>query len=112
MSAPRLSRRLVLEDPQRSPDGAGGLQEAWVALGEHWAAVEALSGGAAAAEAASLSRQRYRITLRAAPAGSPARPRPGQRFREGSRLYRIGGVSEADARGRYLTCFAAEEVVQ
>jgi head-tail adaptor len=31
------------------------------------------------------------------------------RFRDGARLYRIGAVSEADATGRYLVCFASEE---
>ncbi|MFW8593264.1 head-tail adaptor protein [Cribrihabitans neustonicus] len=110
MSGPRLTRRLVLEDPQRSGDGAGGFAEIWVALGTHWAEVNSLTGRAAAREGAHLSLQRYRITLRAAPAGSAARPRPDQRFRDGARVFRIDAVAEADPDGRYLTCFATEEV--
>ncbi len=108
--APQLSRSLVLEDPQRVPDGAGGYVESWTALGTLWAEVSALSGRSADQQGASLSLQRYRITVRATPVGSTSRPRPDQRFRDGTRLFRIDAVSEADARGRYLTCFAVEEV--
>jgi head-tail adaptor len=34
-----LSRRLVLEAPDRVPDGAGGFSETWVALGHVWAEI-------------------------------------------------------------------------
>lgn len=104
---PNLTRKLVLEDPQRSPDGAGGFTEAWVALGTHWAEVNPLSGRLSSD---SLSLQKYRITLRASPDGFASRPRPDQRFRDGNRLYRIDAVAESDPAGRYLTCFAVEEV--
>ncbi|MBE1295305.1 head-tail adaptor protein [Phycobacter azelaicus] len=107
---PQLSRSLVLEDPQRLPDGAGGYVESWTALGTLWAEVSALNGRNVDQQGATLSLQRYRITVRAAPVGSTSRPRPDQRFRDGERLFRIDAVSEADARGRYLTCFAVEEV--
>jgi hypothetical protein len=32
------------------------------------------------------------------------------RFRDGARLYRIEAVQESDPMGRFLTCFAVEEV--
>lgn len=104
---PKLTRPLVLEDPQRSPDGAGGHTEVWVALGTHWAEVKPLTGRLTGA---ALSLQKYRITLRASPVGSAARPRPDQRLRDNNRVYRIDAVAERDATGRYLTCFAVEEV--
>ncbi|MCB4455597.1 head-tail adaptor protein [Leisingera sp. McT4-56] len=104
---PNLTRKLVLEDPQRSPDGAGGYTEAWVALGTLWAEVNPLSGRL---NGDSLSLQKYRITLRASPDGFASRPRPDQRFRDGNRLYRIDAVAESEPAGRYLTCFAVEEV--
>jgi head-tail adaptor len=50
-----------------------------------------------------------RITVRGAPVGAEQRPRPDQRFRDGSRLFRILAVTERDAAGRYLLCFAREE---
>lgn len=45
-----------------------------------------------------------RVTVRAV-----ARPKPGQRFREGSRVFAILAVAERDPAGRYLTCFCREE---
>ena len=107
MSAPVLSRRLVLEAPDRVPDGAGGFSETWIALGHVWA--EIVPRGAGREVDAAASRMQLRITVRAAPEGAPSRPTAAMRFREGARVYRIGAVSEADATGRYLVCFATEE---
>lgn len=104
---PKLIRKLVLEDPQRAPDGAGGFTETWVALGTLWAEVKSLSGRLAGGN---LSLQKYRITLRASPEGFASRPRPDQRFRDSNRLYRIDAVAESGPDARYLTCFAVEEV--
>ena len=110
MSAPRLNRVLHLEDPQATSDGAGGFEVTWVVVGQHWAEVDALTGRETGRGGTSLSLQRYRIILRAAPQGSSARPRPDQRFREGSRIYKIDAVAEHDPQGRYLQCFATEEL--
>ncbi len=110
MSAPRLNRKLVLEEPQRVADGAGGYTILWVALGTLWAEVETRSGGERAGESVTLSKVGYRITVRGAPQGAPSRPRPEQRLRDGTRLFRITAVSEADPDGHYLQCQAEEEV--
>lgn len=111
MTAPRLNRHLVLEAPSRQPDGRGGYSQIWTALGEVWAEVSARSGRERSEASASLSAVSYRIVVRAAPYGSASRPKPVQRFREGNRLFVIQAVAEFDADGRYLTCFADEEVV-
>ena len=109
---PTLSRRLVLETPQQTSDGAGGYTTLWVALGELWAEVKRGPGRDKASEFASVASAQYRITLRAAPVGAPSRPRAEQRFREGTRVFLIRAVTEADFGNRYLTCFAEEEVSQ
>ncbi|WP_321832480.1 phage head closure protein [Thalassovita sp.] len=106
MTAPRLTRQLMLEDPLQVSDGAGGFTETWQALGTLWAEVAMRSGR----EAGGLSQARLKITLRAAPVGSSMRPRPDQRLREGARLYRIDAVHERPGSGRYLVCLAHEEV--
>jgi len=111
MNAPRLNRALLLEAPERVADGAGGFTLAWVALGTLWAEVKAGAGRERAGEFVTLASVPYRITVRAAPQGSPSRPRPEQRLRDGTRVFRILAVSERDPAGLYLTCFAQEEVV-
>ena len=112
MKAPVLNRKLVLEAPDRVPDGAGGFVVSWIALGEVWAEVKPGTGREKALEFMTVSTIPFRITLRAAPDGAPSRPKPEQRFRAGSRVFRILAVTEADAGARYLTCFAQEEVSQ
>lgn len=106
----RLNRRLVLEEVERVPDGAGGFAEVWAARGTLWGHVTAGSGRDAAGEFATLSTVPYRITVRAAPPGAPSRPKPDQRFREGARMFRILAVTEVEGAGTYLVCFAREEV--
>ena len=111
MRAPALTRRLVLEEAQKVSDGAGGFTEVWVALGVLWADVRAGTGREReTAGLVTVSTVPYRITVRGAPHGAPSRPKPDQRFRDGERVFRIMAVTERDPQGRYLECFAREEV--
>ncbi|KUJ80747.1 phage tail protein [Ruegeria marisrubri] len=110
MKAPRLSRRLVLEAPVRIADGGGGFAEDWQAVGTLWAEVTARSGSERQVAGVPVSRVSHRIVVRGAPEGSPMRPTPNQRFRDGSRIFAVRAVSERDPAGRYLVCFADEEV--
>lgn len=111
MSAPVLNRRLVLEEAQRVADGAGGYGTVWAGLGVLWGEIRPGGGGEREGEGVTLSRSSYRIVVRAAPPGAPSRPRPGQRLREGARVFRIVAVTELDRRARHLVCHAEEEVV-
>jgi head-tail adaptor len=110
MIAPHLTRKLVLEGRANVPDGAGGFTESWVARGTVWAEVIAGAGRDVPGEEISISSIPYRITIRAAPQGAPSRPQAEQRFRDMNRLFRIVAVTERDATGQFLTCFAREEV--
>lgn len=110
MSLPVLNRRLVLEAPVRLPDGAGGAIESWSTLGELWADLRPRTGRERAEAGEPVSTMSYRIVVRGAPVESAQRPKPEQRFRDGARLYRIRAVAEHDPAGRYLICFADEEV--
>lgn len=109
MRRPALNRRLVLESPVRSPDGAGGFATAWTDQGALWAEVAMspprLSDGPGAAEA----RTPLRITLRGAPPGAPSRPVPGQRLRDGTRRFAIEAVQDLPPLGQYLLVLAREE---
>ena len=106
-----LNRKLSLETAVRVPDGAGGFTETWTAKGTVWAALKPGSGRERFDAQATISKQPYRIVIRSAPVGSPQRPQPTERFREDTRIFAIVGVAEWDPDGRYLTCFANEEVV-
>ena len=104
-----LSRPLVLEVLCTRSDGSGGYAEQWQALGSLWADVTTGMGRDAPVEEFTRASVTYRITVRGAPVGAEQRPVPGQRFRDGSRLFRILAVAERDAAGRYLLCYAREE---
>lgn len=106
---PRLGVPLVLESPERSPDGMGGFRLEWRALGQLWAEMRSGGGREKFAEVGASSVTTWRITVRGVPVGDPRRPRLDQRLRMGLRLFRIISVAECDAQGRYLICAAQEE---
>ncbi len=108
--SPVLNRKLLLEERELTPDGAGGYTTGWRVVGTLWAEIKAGTGRERAVEAMTLSTIPWRITLRAAPMGSTRRPRPDQRFRTGTRVFVIVAVADADPSAVYLTCFAREEV--
>ena len=112
MSGPNLNRLLVLEAPTQVADGAGGFALTWVTVGNLSAEVKAGSGNDPAGVEIKLATVPYQITVHGAPVGSPRRPLPSQRFRDSTRVYLIVAVTERDADGLYLTCFAREEVPQ
>ncbi|MEM9577233.1 MAG: phage head closure protein [Pseudomonadota bacterium] len=112
MKPRRLNRRLVLETPQRVADGSGGFAVTWQPLGTLWAEITPRTGREAVREGAPVSETNYKIVVRGAPVGDPARPAPDQRLRDGTRSFHIQAVVETDFDARYLTCFATEEVAQ
>ncbi len=110
MKTPRLNRKLVLETPQREADGSGGYLVTWQPLGSVWAEVTARTGRETVQAGTPVSSTSFRIVVRGAPMGDPARPAPDQRFRDGARSFHIQAVVETDFDARYLTCFTTEEV--
>lgn len=112
MSLPNLNRSLVLEAPTQTPDNAGGFALTWTTVGTLWGEVMPGSGRDPAGVEITLATVPYRITVRGATLGSPRRPIPEQRFRDGTRIYLILAVTERDPDGLYLTCFTREEVPQ
>jgi len=111
MSGPVLNRKLKLETAYRVRDEAGGYVTTWEVLGELWASIKPGSGRDAELAGLAVATVTYRITVRTAPVGSERRPLPGQRLRDGNRVFAVLAVTEADSVGRYLTVFAQEEEV-
>lgn len=110
MSGVRLNRRLVLERASAVPDGAGGRSAAWAVLGTLWGEMTPRSGREGMIDAGTVARAGYRVKLRAAPVEAEGRPRPGDRFRSGTRRFDILAVQEASPAARYLICTVEEEV--
>ena len=109
-SDPHLERKLTLEERQKVPDTMGGVVTSWEELGTLWANVVARTGREGVVAEKETSLGSFRILVRGAPVGAPSRPRPDQRFREGSRIYNILSVTESDPHGRFLVCYAQEGV--
>lgn len=110
MTRVMLNRRLVLEQAERAPDGAGGFAETWTVLGTLWGEVKPRTGRFANGEVGALSVTGFRITVRGTPVGASNRPKPGQRFVTNNRVFRIEAVTERDGAGLYLLCHCEEEL--
>lgn len=99
----RLRRRLVLEAPVETADDTGGVEVAYTAVATVWGAVSprrALEAVEADAAGADVS---YRIVVRAGPEITTR-----HRLRLGTRVFRIAGVRDLDATGRFRAIDAEE----
>ena len=106
-----LDRKLVLEERQETADGAGGFTGSWQALGVHWASLRQRSGRLERGDGAARSRVSYILRIRAVAPDQPSRPRAGQRFRAGNRVFLIRSVGDARNAPGFLDCLADEEVL-
>ena len=98
-----LRRRLLLEAPVETPDGAGGQLRSFEAVAAVWAQVEWLSGDERWRGGRPEQAVSHRITLRWR-AGVDA----GQRLRDGQRLFDIKAVGDPDGGRRRLVCLVEE----
>jgi SPP1 family predicted phage head-tail adaptor len=100
-----LNRRLVLEAPVESADGAGGVARTFSAVATLWVSVTPVSA-AREIEAARLgARVTHRLHLRYADDITTR-----HRFRDGSRIYRIVTLRDRDGRKRFLEIEAEERL--
>jgi uncharacterized phiE125 gp8 family phage protein len=108
--AMRLNRRLVLEEAERVPDGAGGFAEVWVARGVLWGHVRAGSrarGGGGCRDAVDGALPDHGAGGAGGRAvAAAARPAVPRRRPDLPHL----AVTEEEGQGAYLVCFAREEV--
>lgn len=112
MKAPKLNRRFTLEVANTAPDGSGGFIETWEALGTLWGELKGAGGRDVDIDAGAVSQGRFRVTVRSAPHGALERPLPGQRLREGQRMFPVIAVVDSDPDGRWLTCIVREELLR
>jgi SPP1 family predicted phage head-tail adaptor len=101
----RLNRRLVLEAPVETPDGAGGVVRGFEAV----ATLHAEVTSAAAREEVEAARLGAAVTHRIVVRFS-ADITVRHRLRDGERLYRIVSLKDRDGRGRFLDIAAQERL--
>jgi SPP1 family predicted phage head-tail adaptor len=100
-----LNRRLVLEAPVESADGAGGVTRGFAAIATLWVSVTPVSA-ARAIEAERLgAKVTHRLHLRFLDDITTR-----HRFRDGVRIYRIVTICDRDGRKRLLEIEAEERV--
>ena len=107
MSAPlkdigALNRRLVLEAPAETGDGAGGVVRTYEAVATLWAQVTPVSARVDVAADSLGAALRHRIVIRARPVITTR-----HRLRDGARVYRIMSLRESADR-RFLEIDAEE----
>jgi SPP1 family predicted phage head-tail adaptor len=92
-----LNRRLVLEAPVESADGAGGVIRGFAAIATLWVSVTPVAA-AHAIEAERLgAKVTHRLHLRFSDDITTR-----HRFRDGVRIYRIVTICDRDGRRRFL----------
>ena len=105
MNIAALRERLVLEQPVRTPDGGGGASVTWELVAELWAHVRPISGDERLRHDQLAGRLTHEVWLRYRPGVTPA-----MRFRQGTRVYEIVAVLEAQRRSR-LQCLCEERTL-
>lgn len=98
-----LRRRMLLEAPVETPDGAGGVLRGYTLVAAVWAGIEWLSGDERWRAGRPEQAASHRITLRWR-AGVDA----GQRLRDGDRIFDIRTVADPDGGRRRLICLVEE----
>jgi SPP1 family predicted phage head-tail adaptor len=95
-----LTRRLVLQQPVGTPDGAGGVTRAYAPVTTLWASVEPISARGVVVAGAPGATVTHRISIR-------WRSDVTTRYRlvDGARVYRIVSMRDQDA-GRFLLIHA------
>lgn len=86
----RFNRRLMLEAPVETPDGAGGVTRAYAPVTTLWAEVTPLSARSDVEADGLGAAVTHRIVIRA-PRVLTAR----HRFVEGARIYRIAAIRDS-----------------
>ncbi len=100
-----LNRRLTLDAPQDTADGAGGVLRDFEAVATLWAQVTPISAQAEIEAARLGARITHRIRIRFADNITTR-----HRLRDGSRIFRIVSLRDSDGRKRFLDISAEERV--
>ena len=96
-----LNRRLTLEAPVETPDGAGGVARDYAAMATLWAEVTPIAARDNVVAAGLGATITHRIVIRVGPDITTR-----HRFRDGARVFRIATIRERNK--RFLEIHAEE----
>lgn len=100
----KMKHRLTLQEPIRTPDGAGGFTVVWRDIAEHpglYARIQALSGRETLKFGQLETKVTHRIAFR-----HRKDVRPGMRFIGAAEAYSIVSVADPDGTGVYAEALA------
>ena len=98
-----LNRRLTLQAPVETADGAGGVTRTYTDAATLWAKVEPISGRYDIIAAGAGATIMHRIVIRSGPDVTTQ-----HRFVEGARTYQVVAVRDEDASRRFRVIHAEE----
>lgn len=98
-----LRRRMLLEAPVETPDGAGGVLRGYETVAALWAGIEWLGGEERWRAGRPEQAVTHRVTLR-----WRGDVDAGRRLRDGSRIFDIRAVHDPDGARRRLVCIVEE----
>lgn len=98
-----LRHRLVLEEPQRVDDGAGGADTSWVAVDTIWAGVMTSRGSEGVRSGRVSGSVSHEVTIR-----YRDDVKPSMRFVLGSQVFDIVAVLYPTDQKRWLKCLCVE----
>jgi SPP1 family predicted phage head-tail adaptor len=93
----QLNRRLLLEAPAITPDGAGGVVRTYQTLTTVWAALLPVSARREVVADGGGSTATHRVIIRSGPEVTTR-----HRFRAGTRIFTILSLHDRDGEGRFL----------
>ena len=99
----RLRKRLDLETPVDTPDGAGGFTRNWVSGATLSADIVPVRANDVEFGEGHAGLVTHRIIIR-----GRSDIASGDRFRLGARIFEIRAIHDRDEDGRYLTCLTQE----
>jgi SPP1 family predicted phage head-tail adaptor len=93
----QLNRRLLLEAPAITPDGAGGVIRSYQTLTTLWAALVPIAARSDVVAEGLGNTATHRVTIRTGPEVTTR-----HRFRAGTRIFSILNIRDQDGEGRFL----------
>lgn len=100
-----LDKRLIVEAPVETPDGAGGMVRTYEAVATVWASITPVTARPAVDADRAGALVTHRIVVRTGPVLSTR-----HRLRNGGRVFAIAAFRDADGRGRFIDISAQERI--